>query len=118
MQRRTFLLGTLLAGTASLPAMADETTWTAGFVNAIGSSYLETLKTVPGRVGTATKGRLKIVTYDTLVNGPDQPGAVRDDRLDSSFAVTPWLSAEAPYLNFGSLPGLITDAGLYHKMLE
>lgn len=118
MRRRTFLLSTLLAGTASLPATAAGTTWTAGFVNAIGSSYLETLKTVPGRVATATKDQLKIVTYDTLVDGPSQPAAVRDDRLDSSFAVTPWLSAEAPYLNFGSLPGLITDVGLYHKMLN
>lgn len=118
MQRRTFLLATLLTSTASLPAMAGETKWTAGFVNAVGSSYLETLKTVPDRVKAATHGQLEIVTYDSLVNGPDQPGAVRDGRLDSSFAVTPWLSAEAPYLNFGSLPGLITDEAVYRKLLK
>ena len=118
MQRRTFLLATLFAAGELVPAMADETTWTAGFVNAVGSSYLETLKTVPDRINAATQGRLKIVLYDTLVDGPDQPGAVRDGRLDSSFAVTPWLSAEAPYMNFGSLPGLITDVALYRKMLD
>ncbi len=120
MQRRTFLLGTLLAGAAASPAMAaaDETKLSAGFVNAVGSIYLDTLKTVPGRIKAATQGKLDIVEYASLVDGPDQPAAVRDDRLDSSFAVTPWLSADTPYLNFGSLPGLVTEEGVYHKLLD
>ncbi len=99
-------------------AGAQPITWNVGFVNANGSSYLETLKTVPARIEAATKGRLKIQLYDTLVAGPEQPAAVRDGRLDGSFAVSPWLSAEAPYMNFGHLPGLLTDVGLYHKMLD
>jgi TRAP-type C4-dicarboxylate transport system substrate-binding protein len=103
---------------ATSPATAQQTTWTAGFVNAVGSSYVETLKGVPARLDAATKGRLKLELYDTLVAGPEQPAAVRDGRLDSSFAVTPWLSAEAPYMNFGHLPGLLTDVGVYHKMLD
>ena len=88
-------LGVLVSGLASLPVVAQQITWTAGFVNAIGSSYVETIKTVPARIEAATKGRLKIELYDTLVAGPEQPAAVRDGRLDSSFAVSPWLSAEA-----------------------
>ena len=111
-------LGLVFAGFVSLPATAQQITWTAGFVNAIGSSYVETIKTVPARIDAATKGRLKLELYDTLVAGPEQPAAVRDGRLDSSFAVSPWLSAEAPYMNFGHLPGLLTDVGLYQKMLD
>jgi TRAP-type C4-dicarboxylate transport system substrate-binding protein len=117
---RIATLGFALALTAGLPpaAGAQSITWTAGFVNAIGSSYLDTIKTVPARIETATKGRLKIELYDTLVAGPEQPAAVREGRLDSSFAVSPWLSAEAPYVNFGHLPGLLTDMTVYHKMLD
>jgi TRAP-type C4-dicarboxylate transport system substrate-binding protein len=104
----------LVAGTAA----AQEIKWNVGFVNAVGSSYLVTLKTVPQRIATATNGRLKIDLFDTLVAGPEQPAAVRDGRLDASFAVSPWLSAEAPYINFGHLPGLLTDVGTYQKMLD
>jgi TRAP-type C4-dicarboxylate transport system substrate-binding protein len=119
MRRRSTLAfaGALLASTA-LPARAQSITWTAGYVNAIGSLYLETLKTVPARIEAATKGRLKIQLYDTLVAGPEQPAAVRDGRLDSSFAVNPWLSAEAPYINPGHLPGLLTEVPVYQKMLD
>src|ERR1043165_6277525 len=106
--------GFLVSGAAS----AQQITWTAGFVNAVGSSYVETLKGVPARLEAATKGRLKLELYDPLVAGPDQPAPVRDGRLDSSFAVTPWLSAEAPYMNFGHLPGLLTDIAVYQKMLD
>lgn len=115
---RMVSLGALAAGLLATGAAAEQITWTAGFVNAVGSSYVETLKQVPGRLEAATKGRLKIELYDTLVAGPEQPAAVRDGRLDSSFAVTPWLSAEAPYMNFGHLPGLLTDVAVYHKMLD
>ena len=113
-----FAFGILAAGLVSIPATAQQITWRAGFVNAVGSSYVETLKTVPARIEAATKGRLKIELYDTLVAGPEQPAAVRDGRLDGSFAVSPWLSAEAPYMNFGHLPGLLTDIGQYQKMLD
>ena len=116
------LLGSLLAclgfGLFALDGAAQEVKWTIGFVNANGSSYLETLKAVPARIDSATKGRLKIELYDTLVAGAEQPAAVRDGRLDGSFAVSPWLSAEAPYMNFGHLPGLLTDVAVYQKMLD
>lgn len=118
MRRWNLVLGVLTATFLSFPVMAQQITWTAGFVNAIGSSYVETIKTVPARIEAATKGRLKIELYDTLVAGPEQPAAVRDGRLDGSFAVSPWLSAEAPYMNFGHLPGLLTDVAVYHKMLD
>ncbi len=118
MHRWKIALGVLAAGCIALPAAAQQITWTAGFVNAIGSSYVDTIKTVPARIETATKGRLKLELYDTLVAGPEQPAAVRDGRLDSSFAVSPWLSAEAPYVNFGHLPGLLTDVAVYQKMLD
>ena len=103
---------------APVQTSAQQTRWSVGFVNANGSSYVETLKQVPARIDAATKGRLKIELYDTLVAGPEQPAAVRDGRLDGSFAVSPWLSAEAPYMNFGHLPGLLTDVAQYHKMLD
>jgi TRAP-type C4-dicarboxylate transport system substrate-binding protein len=112
------VVGALLTAFVSSPATAQQVTWTAGYVNAIGSLYVETLKAVPARIEAATKGRLKIVLYDTLVAGPEQPGAVRDGRLDSSFAINPWLSAEAPYINPGHLPGLLTEVPVYHKMLD
>src|SRR6516225_9549488 len=112
-------VGALAAGILlPLAASAQQVTWTVGFVNAVGSSYLETLKTVPDRIEKATGGKLKIELYDTLVNGPEQPAAVRDGRLDASFAVSPWLSAEAPYMNFGHLPGLLTEVATYQKMLD
>src|ERR1044072_8133837 len=110
-------LGLVFAGFMSLPATAQQITWTAGFVNAIGSSYVETIKTVPARIDAARKGGLECALFDQLVAGPEQPAAVRDGRLDSSFAVSPWLSAEAPYMNFGHLPGLLTDVGVYPKTL-
>ena len=104
---------------AVIPARAADTiTWNVGYVHATGSSYLATIETVPDRIAKATNGRLKIQLYDTLVKGPDQPAAVRDGRLDASFAVIPWLSAEAPYINFGSLPGLLTAVDQYQAMLD
>lgn len=118
MRLRSLMLGVAIASSTSFAAAAQQITWTAGFVNAVGSSYVETLKTVPARIEAATKGRVKIELYDTLVAGPEQPAAVRDGRLDSSFAVSPWLSAEAPYMNFGHLPGLLTDVAMYQKMLD
>lgn len=111
------LAGVALAVAAGAAA-AQEVKWTVGFVNANGSSYIDTLKTVPARIEAATKGRLRIELYDTLVAGAEQPAAVRDGRLDGSFAVSPWLSAEAPYMNFGHLPGLLTDVAVYQKMLD
>ncbi len=117
---RLFALMSVLGATllVALPVSAQGIKWTVGFVNANGSSYLATLKEVPARIEKATQGRLKIELYDTLVAGAEQPGAVRDGRLDASFAVSPWLSAEAPYINFGHLPGLLTDVGQYQKMLD
>ena len=108
-----FFAACMLAGSASA-----QVKWNVGWVNAVGSSYADTIKTVPARIEAATRGRLKIELYDTLVAGPDQPAAVRDGRLDASFAVNPWLSAEAPLINFGALPGLLTDVAIYQKMLD
>jgi TRAP-type C4-dicarboxylate transport system substrate-binding protein len=108
-----FLAACMFAGSASA-----QVKWNVGWVNAVGSSYADTIKTVPARIEAATHGRLKIELYDTLVAGPDQPAAVRDGRLDASFAVNPWLSAEAPLINFGALPGLLTDVAVYQKMLD
>jgi TRAP-type C4-dicarboxylate transport system substrate-binding protein len=113
-----FLTTFVLAATLSAGAAAQQVKWNIGWVNANGSSYAETIKTVPARIEAATKGRLKIELYDTLVAGAEQPAAVRDGRLDGSFAVSPWLSAEAPLVNFGHLPGLLTDVGAYQKMLD
>jgi len=112
-------LGALaVVSTTAFPVFPQEVTWSVGFVRATGSSYVATLETVPARIQAATSGRLKIDLYDTLVPGPDQPAAVRDGRLDGSFAVNPWLSAEAPYMNFGHLPGLLTGIEQYHAMLD
>lgn len=105
-------------GLAALPATAQSVKWSVGWVNATGSIYAETIKTVPARIEAATKGRLKIELYDTLVAGAEQPAAVRDGRLDASFAVSPWLSAEAPLMNYGHLPGLLTSVEDYRKMLD
>jgi TRAP-type C4-dicarboxylate transport system substrate-binding protein len=118
MRLRRLLLAAAAASLMVFAARAQQVTWSTGFVNAVGSSYVDTLKTVPARIDAATKGRLKIELYDTLVAGPEQPAAVRDGRLDASFAVSPWLSAEAPYVNFGHLPGLLTDVAQYQKMLD
>jgi TRAP-type C4-dicarboxylate transport system substrate-binding protein len=109
-----------LGGSLALPrlAMAQAVRWNIGYVAATGSSYVESLRPSPQRIAQATGGRLTIELYDTLVAGPEQPAAVRDGRLDGSFAVTPWLSAEAPYMNFGHLPGLITDVAQYQRMLD
>lgn len=112
-------LGALTAVTlTAFPVLAQEVTWSVGFVRATGSSYVATIETVPARIEAATNGRLKIELYDTLVPGPDQPAAVREGRLDGSFSVNPWLSAEAPYMNFGHLPGLLTSIEQYHAMLD
>jgi TRAP-type transport system periplasmic protein len=116
MQLKSFLVcaaASLIAASASA-----QIKWTIGWTNAVGSSYAETIKTVPARIDAATHGRLKIELYDTLVAGAEQPAAVRDGRLDGSFAVNPWLSAEAPLINFGALPGLLTDVDVYQKMLD
>lgn len=113
-----FLLTCCLFGALAGPVAAQTIKWTIGWTNANGSSYAETIKTVPARIDAATKGRLKIELYDTLVAGAEQPAAVRDGRLDGSFAVSPWLSAEAPLMNFGHLPGLITDVPTYQKLLD
>lgn len=112
------LLTTVISGTLCTVAAAQQITWTVGYVNANGSSYVATLLNVPDRISKATNGRLKIELYDTLVPGPNQPAAVRDGTLDGSFAVSPWLSAEAPFLNVGMLPGLLTDVAQYQKMLD
>ena len=120
--RRGLLASSLGAGLAT-PALAPSWAqapirWNIGFVNATGSSYVATLRPSAARIAQATSGRLTIELYDTLVAGPEQPAAVRDGRLDGSFAVSPWLSAEAPYINFGHLPGLLTDVAQYQRMLD
>jgi len=107
----------MAAGFAGLAA-AQEITWTIGHVNVPGTSYIEVIKTVPDRIATATDGRLKIELYDTLVPGPEQPAAVRDGRLDGSFAIGVWLSAEAPLLNVSLLPDLINSASDFQKILD
>jgi TRAP-type C4-dicarboxylate transport system substrate-binding protein len=111
-------LACLGAGLACVSAAAQEVKWTVGWTNAVGSSYAETVKTVPARIEAATKGRLRIELYDTLVLGAEQAAAVRDGRQDASFAINPWLSAEAPLINFGALPGLLTDVAIYQKLLD
>ena len=73
------LMACLLAGMLSVSAAAQNVKWTIGWTNANGSSYVETIKTVPARIEAATKGRLKIELYDTLVAGAEQPAAVRED---------------------------------------
>lgn len=108
----------ILIATATSSAFAKDTTWNVGFVRATGTSYMDTLETVPERISAVTNGRLKIKLYDTLVPGTDQPAAVRDGRLDGSFAVNPWLSGEAPIMNYGHLPGLLTDVDEYQDMLD
>lgn len=120
LRRRTLLAAPLAAGALARPGLgrAQASRWNIGFVNATGSSYLATLRAVPQRIAQATGGQLAIELYDTLVAGPEQPAAVRDGRLDGSFAVTPWLSAEAPYMNFGHLPGLLTDVAQYQRLLD
>jgi TRAP-type C4-dicarboxylate transport system substrate-binding protein len=116
--RRGVLASSIGAGLAA-PALAQAPIrWNLGFVNATGSSYVETLRPAAARIAQATGGRLTVELYDTLVAGPEQPAAVRDGRLDGSFAVSPWLSAEAPYINFGHLPGLLTDVAQYQRMLD
>jgi TRAP-type C4-dicarboxylate transport system substrate-binding protein len=112
------LLACLGVSLACATAAAQEIKWTVGWTNAVGSSYAETVKTVPARIEAATKGRLRIELYDTLVLGAEQAAAVRDGRLDGSFAINPWLSAEAPLINFGALPGLLTDDAVYQKLLD
>jgi TRAP-type C4-dicarboxylate transport system substrate-binding protein len=120
LRRRALFAASLAAGSLALPgiARAQAIRWNIGFVNATGSSYVASLRPVPQRIAQATGGRLSIELYDTLVAGPEQPAAVRDGRLDGSFAVTPWLSAEAPYMNFGHLPGLLTDVAQYQRLLD
>jgi TRAP-type C4-dicarboxylate transport system substrate-binding protein len=108
----------LLAGVLPGAAEAQPIVWRFGYVNAVGSSYVAMANTLPDIISKATNGRLKIELYDTLVPGPDQPAAVRDGRLDGTIAVNPWLSAEAPLLNIGALPGLITTLAQYGKVLD
>lgn len=117
--RRSLLGAAALLGAGMRPGSAQSATrLNVGFVAATGSSYVETLQPIPRRIAQATGNRLTFELYDTLVAGPEQPAAVRDGRLDGSFAVSPWLSAEAPYINFGHLPGLLTDVSQYHRMLD
>jgi TRAP-type C4-dicarboxylate transport system substrate-binding protein len=120
--RRRLLLSSITGGAALGAPQAvlaqAATRWNIGFVNATGSSYIESLRPAPARIAAATNNRLTIELYDTLVAGPEQPAAVRDGRLDGSFAVSPWLSAEAPYINFGHLPGLLTDVAQYQRLLD
>ncbi|HEV7264292.1 MAG TPA: TRAP transporter substrate-binding protein DctP [Falsiroseomonas sp.] len=116
---RRGVLGAAAMLTATRSATAQSATkLNVGFVNATGSSYVATLRPLPERIALATGNRLTLELYDTLVSGDQQPAAVRDGRLDGSFAVSPWLSAEAPYINFGHLPGLLTDVAQYHRMLD
>jgi len=97
---------------------AEPITWTIGTIHTVGSSYDMNANKIPERIEKATNGRLKIKLYDTLVKGTDQPGAVKRGELDGSFAVNPWISTEAPILNIGTLPGLITTTGFYKKVLD
>jgi len=110
----------LVATTASLslPALSQEHVWKMGHVPATDSSYLETIETMPARIASATGGMVTIELHPTLVKGSAQPGALRDGRLEIIAGVNPWLSGEAPILNFGHLPGLIADAQEYRRVLD
>lgn len=108
-------LGTLGAAPA---VHAQEHVWKMGHVNATDSSYLKTIQTIPDRIAKATGGKVKIELRPNLVQGSGQPGGLRDGRLEIIAGVNPWLSGEAPILNFGHLPGLIADAEEYRRVMD
>ena len=47
----------LAAGLLAGPACA-QVKWNVGFVNAVGSSYVDTIKTVPARIEAATQEKM------------------------------------------------------------
>lgn len=114
---RTLTMAALFAAVPAL-AGAQTTTWNIGWVNTGLSNYVDVIKSVPDRIAKATDGAVKIELFDTLVAGPEQPGAVRDGRLDGSFALNVWMSAEQPYLNVSLLPNLITSAQEFKDLLD
>ena len=119
MRRYVTLLLTLIAVLALAgPALAQEHVWKMGYVNATDSSYLKAINTIPDRIARATGGKVKIELHHSLVQGPSQPAALRDGRLEIMAGVNPWLSGEAPILNIGHLPGLILEVSEYKKVLD
>ena len=48
MRTRRLVLAVAAASLMAFGARAQQVTWSTGFVNAVGSSYVDTLKTVPG----------------------------------------------------------------------
>lgn len=100
-------------------ASAQEITLKMAILGGVGkSAYGVTMAQVPDAISKATDGKVKVEIYDSLVPGTQLANAVRDGTVDMIGSVHVYLTGEEPRFSIGHLPGLLTNAEEYKKVLD
>jgi TRAP-type C4-dicarboxylate transport system substrate-binding protein len=81
-----------------------------------GETYAMLTEAVPRHVAAATNGKVKITVNESLIPGTQLHSAVRDGRVELSGILPAYISAEAPFLTVGNLPGIVTTIEEYKKL--
>ncbi|MGD9804841.1 MAG: TRAP transporter substrate-binding protein DctP [Hyphomicrobiaceae bacterium] len=81
-----------------------------------GETYAKLTEAVPRHVSAATNGKVKITVNESLIPGTQLHSAVRDGRVEFSGILPAYISAEAPFLTVGNLPGIVTSIDEYKKL--
>lgn len=110
-------LGACLTAGISAPVFAQTYTLTLATNPSPGESMGMLPEVVPRHIASATNGRVKIVVNDSLIPGTQLASAVRDKRVEMSTFLPAYVSAEAPILAIGNLPGLINTFEDFQKLL-
>ncbi|MGB7241466.1 MAG: TRAP transporter substrate-binding protein DctP, partial [Sulfitobacter sp.] len=111
------ILQKLVAGAflsvGAFAANAQEIELTMVMIPGPGSTYEKAINEVPGRVETATNGKVKITVNNSLVTGTQLAPSVRDGRAQMSAVLHPYLSSGDPLMGLPHLPGLIESMEEY-----
>lgn len=82
-----------------------------------GETYAKLPEVVPRHISATTNGKVKVTVNESLVPGTQLHSAVRDGRVELSGIIPAYISAEAPFLTVGNLPGIVNSIDEYKKLL-
>ena len=91
-------------------AKASDHTLTLAYAAATkGTNYSGAAELIAERIKAATKGKVKIVPNDSLIQAPQLAQSVRDGRVPMADVISVYYSAAHPELSIATLPGLINN---------
>lgn len=118
MNRLTGLAVALVALIGQTPVANSQTyNFTLVTIPIPGETYALLPEAVPKHISSATGGKVKIVVNESLVPGTQLHSAVRDGRVEMAGVLPAYISAEAPFLTVGNLPGVVVSIDQFKKLL-